>query len=410
MKDLIKQMLGEALILKIDKDDNRLLVFSNETDLKKASNETYRNKEKLKANGFKWDKFINSWYTSVDNFEETKKLLNDINKTSDFIGKLEDLEEFIADSENYDGKTSLYDKIKLYISDLANVTDEKTMDAEIRRYLTFFSGFRGYSFSNTILIYIQKTNATKVGGKKAWFKKYRKLKPNVKPIWIFGPQFDNKNKEKEQDTIDDSGLDAKVKKGEPSGFIPVKVYDISDTEPINEKGEVPATPEWFTESEPTERTKELYKYIQEAAENMGINITKSDAKGSEKGYSAGNHINMSSSVEGAGEVSTLIHEFAHELMHHKKSSIFYQGDDVRRDGALMELQAESVAYVVMKHYELPVQHQPTYIALWKGNKEKILQNMSTISDVAKFIIDEIDKIAKLNSSSGQVDEDIDLYL
>jgi hypothetical protein len=76
----------------------------------------------------------------------------------------------------------------------------------------------------------------------------------------------------------------------------------------------------------------------------------------------------------------------------------------------MELQAESVAYVVMKHYELPVQHQPTYIALWKGNKEKILQNMSTISDVAKFIIDEIDKIAKLNSSSGQVDEDIDLYL
>ena len=115
MKDLIKQMLGEALILKIDKDDNRLLVFSNETDLKKASNETYRNKEKLKANGFKWDKFINSWYTSVDNFEETKKLLNDINKTSDFIGKLEDLEEFIADSENYDGKTSLYDKIKLLI-------------------------------------------------------------------------------------------------------------------------------------------------------------------------------------------------------------------------------------------------------------------------------------------------------
>jgi hypothetical protein len=407
MKDLIKKMLDEALILKVDKTDNRLLVFSNDPDPKKASNETYRNKEKLKAKGFAWDKFISAWYTSVDNFDETKKLLDDINKSSDFIGRLEDLEEFIADSEDYDGKTSLYDKIKLYIDDLANVTDEKTMDAEIRRYLTFFSGFRGYSFSNTMLIYIQKPNATKVAGKKAWFKKYRKLKPGAKEIWIFGPQFNN-NKNKESDEVDDSGLDAKVKKGEPTGYIPVRVYDISDTEPVNEKGEVPATPEWFTESIPTERTKELYKYIQEAAENMGINVTKSNAKGSEKGYSAGNHINMSSSVEGAGEVSTLIHEFAHELMHHKKSSVFYQGDNVRGDGALMELQAESVAYVVMKHYKLPVQHQPTYIALWKGNKEKILQNMNTISDVAKFIITEIDKMAAQGSGEKNIDED--LYL
>jgi hypothetical protein len=407
MKDLIKQMLDEALILKVDKADNRLLVFSNDPDPKKASNETYRNKEKLKAKGFAWDKFISAWYTSVDNFDETKKLLDDINKSSDFIGRLEDLEEFIADSEDYDGKTSLYDKIKLYIDDLANVTDEKTMDAEIRRYLTFFSGFRGYSFSNTMLIYIQKPNATKVAGKKAWFKKYRKLKPGAKEIWIFGPQFNN-SKNKESDVIDDSGLDAKVKKGEPTGYIPVRVYDISDTEPVNEKGEVPATPEWFTESIPTERTKELYKYIQEAAENMGINVTKSNAKGGEKGYSAGNHINMSSSVEGAGEVSTLIHEFAHELMHHKKSSVFYQGDNIRGDGALMELQAESVAYVVMKHYELPVQHQPTYIALWKGNKEKILQNMNTISDVAKFIITEIDKMAAQGSGEKNIDED--LYL
>jgi hypothetical protein len=410
MKDLIKKMLDEALILKVDKDDNRLIVFSNETDPKKASNETYRNKEKLKANGFKWDKFISSWYTSVDNFEETKKLLDDINKSSDFIGKLEDLEEFVADSENYDGKTSLYDKIKLYIDDLANVTDEKTMDAEIRRYLTFFSGFRGYSFNNTILIYIQKQNATKVAGKKAWFKKYRKLKPGAKAIWIFGPKFSDKKTE-ESGEIDDSGLDKKVKSGEPSGFIPVRVYDISDTEPINEKGDVPVTPEWFSESEPTERTKELYKYIQEAAENMGIKITKSGASGGEKGYSAGDHINMSSSVEGAGEVSTLIHEFAHELMHWKKTSIFYQGDEIRNDKGLSELQAESVAYVVMKHYDLPVQHQPTYIALWKGSKEKILQNMGTISDVAKFIITEIDKMAAQDSTKeSDVDEGLDLYL
>jgi hypothetical protein len=58
----------------------------------------------------------------------------------------------------------------------------------------------------------------------------------------------------------------------------------------------------------------------------------------------------------------------------------------------------------MKHYDLPVQHQPTYIALWKGNKEKILANIRVISEVSKFIIDAIDKVAERK----QIDEN--LYL
>ena len=98
-------------------------------------------------------------------------------------------------------------------------------------------------------------------------------------------------------------------------------------------------------------------------------------------------------------------------MHWKKSSIYYQGDEVKYDSAIKELQAESVAYIVMKHYGLPVTHQTTYLALWKANKEKILANIKVISDVAKFIIDEIDKVAGQNSSEkNDVDEGFDLYL
>ena len=60
----------------------------------------------------------------------------------------------------------------------------------------------------------------------------------------------------------------------------------------------------------------------------------------------------------------------------------------------MELQAESVSYVVMKHYGLPVEHHSTYISLWKGNKKEILNNMSTIQKVAKYIILKIDEVAE----------------
>ena len=403
MKNLIKKMLDEALILKLDKANDLLVVQSNETDPKKASQETFRNKEILKANNFSWKNDIKSWVTPSNNFNDAKKILADINKSSDFIDKLENLQEFIANTENFTGKGDVMDKIYLYVQDLANITDERALSAEIKRYLTFFASFRGHSFYNTLLIWIQKPDATKVAGFRQWEKKFRFVKKGAKGIMILAPLMAKKG-DAEIESGDDTQLDNQVKKGVPIGFKPVYVFDISDTEPMDERGEVPETPKWFGDSEPTERTRELYRYLSEILDNMGIKLSKGDAKGGEKGYSAGNHINMSSDVEGAGEVSTLVHELAHELMHWKKSSIFYQGDEIKYDKAIKELQAESVAYIVMKHYELPVQHQPTYLALWKANKEKILENMKVISNVAKFIIDEIDKVAQVNSQK-KLDED-----
>lgn len=401
MKKLIKKFLYEALILKADKPNNKLIVQSNEPDAKKASQETFRNKEALKANGFKW--VNNFWTTDINNFETAKETLSKINKSSEFVGKLEELQDFVENSEDFQGKSNLMDKINMYISDLANATDDRAVSAELKKYFDFFARFRGHSFYNTMLIWIQNPNATKVAGFRQWQDKFnRRVVKGAKSIMIFAPMFSKNNKT--DDIEDDGSIDKSALSTIPVRFRPVNVFDIADTEPMNEKGEVPKTPEWFTESEPTERTKELFSYVKEAAEDMGIKITMGDAKGGEKGYSAGDHINMSSSVDGAGELSTLIHEFAHELMHWKKTSLFYQGDEVKFDSAIKELQAESVAYTVMKHYDLPVQHQPTYIALWKGNKEKILANIRVISEVSKFIIDAIDKVAERK----QIDEN--LYL
>lgn len=403
MKHLIKKMVDEALILKVNKADNKLIVFSDKKDAKEASGETFRNKEKLKADGFRWNNEIKAWETPIDNFEFAKKTLAEINKSGEFIESLENLEEFVQGSEDFKGKGNLMDKIKMYIDDLASATDEQVMSAEIRRYLTFFSKFRGHSFYNTLLIFIQKPDASRVAGFRQWETKFnRRVKKGAKGIMIFAPIFTGKSKGEPE--LSDKELDKEVNKGGPVRFRPVYVFDISDTEAIDASGEVPAEPKWYDELEPTERTIELYNYVKEAAENMGIKISMGDAKGGERGFSAGNHINMTSSVQGAGELSTLIHEFAHELMHWKKSSIFYQGDEIKNNKPIVELQAESVAYVVMKHYDLPVQHQPTYIAIWKGNKDAVLKNMKSISEVAEFIISSIDKIA----AEKKVDEN--LYL
>jgi len=87
----------------------------------------------------------------------------------------------------------------------------------------------------------------------------------------------------------------------------------------------------------------------------------------------------------------MIHELAHELMHRPNTSIYYINNGEGKTATeLKELQAESVSYVVLKHYGIPVSHHATYLALWKANKERIENNLQIISKVSQFIITKID--------------------
>ena len=60
---------------------------------------------------------------------------------------------------------------------------------------------------------------------------------------------------------------------------------------------------------------------------------------------------------------------------------------------MKELQAESVSYAIMKFYNLPVTQHPTYLVLWKANKEKIMKNLNIIVKCSKYIIDGIEAIS-----------------
>jgi hypothetical protein len=375
--------LNEALKLQINKEKNELIVLSD-LEGKSASQETFSNKNVLKQNGFKWNG--TNWVISADKLATAKSTLSLINKAEYIIDKLEDLEDAI-DSSDSDKKSLLKSKLEMYINDLANATDEKALSAEIRRYLTFFSKFHDYSFFNRFLIYIQKPDAKRVASYKKWQEKSRQVKKGAKAITILAPIVSKaKSNGEEKDDVDFTQ--------DVRGFRAVNVFDISDTEATGPEGEVPETPQWWGENTPSETADELFKYVSEVASDMGITVTASDAKGGEKGFAAGDHINISSGVEGVGKLSTMIHEIAHELMHFKTKSIFYQDEEVRSSSALKELQAESVSYVVLKHYGLPVAHHTTYLALWKANKEKIQSNLEVISKVSQFIIDRIDEEAK----------------
>jgi len=382
---LNESIMYEALKLQHDKTQNRLLVISDLSG-RQASQETFSNKAVLKQNGFIWTG--THWAIPVDKIEQAKKTLSLINKAEYIIDKLEDLEAAVEES-TADNKSLLKARLDQYITDLANATDEAALSAEIRRYLTFFSKFHNYSYYNRMLIFIQRPNATKVASYKTWQSKFRQVNKGAKAITVLAPIISKTQKQDGEEDNDDFKLtrDTDIK-----GYRAVNVFDIADTSPVDERGEVPDTPQWWGENTPSETADMLYGAVVEVAADLGIKVTQSDAKGGEKGFSAGDHINISSDVSGAGRLSTMIHEIAHELMHWKKSSIYYIDNGGGKESyALGELQAESVSYVVLKHYGIPVTHHATYLALWKANKEKIQSNLEIISKVSQFIIDKIDK-------------------
>ena len=384
---LNKSTMDEALILKRSGDD--LVVVSDLDSRQLQSAETYRHKNELKKHGFSWDSGLNSWKISATEFDGVQQLLAKINKKplEVIINTIDELPEFIMNSDNVSRKSELATQIEGFINDLSNEVTEAAMSEKIMQFLSFQRKFRIYSITNSILIYLQKKDATKVAGFKAWQEKFhRQVKKGAKAITIFAP----KTFKKEVDEIDDKDLDASVRTVKVMGFRPVSVFDISDTEPIDATGEVPSEPEWHAGNEPSAVADRVYVASEQLAKELGINLTQADADKGEQGYSAGDHINISSNVAGVNKLGTVIHELAHELLHHEGKSLFY----IKVPREIRELQAEAVSYVVLRHFDIPAEHQSTYITLFRNNKADIEKNLNIIKKASNFIVDRIDEISK----------------
>jgi hypothetical protein len=417
------RVLLENLVLK--RFEDKLVVVSDESDPKKQRAETFRYKDKLKAAGFAWNSYINSWVLPVSKFEQAKQALAKINNSpvERFIQKVEEIPEMVRGADNVSKKDELVAKIEGYVDQLANAVSEEAATEAIQNYLTFNAKFRGYSFHNTMLIWIQKPDATKVAGFKQWEEKFhRRVKKGAKGISILAP-IRTKAAEPEAPkagatpvpTAGGGGDEPDQSDGQKGRtfmrFMAVYVFDISDTEAIDASGEVPASPEWHASNEPNQRADEVSSAAEELFTDIGGKLTTDPSKGGEQGWARGDHINITSTIAGVNKAATTVHEIAHTLLHFKKSSPFFVGDIEGEDRPdptatptdqnkqktvltreLAELQAESVSFVVMKYYDFPVKHQATYLAIWKANKDTIRDNLTIIKKCSDFIISEMDKI------------------
>jgi hypothetical protein len=150
------------------------------------------------------------------------------------------------------------------------------------------------------------------------------------------------------------------------GFHVAYVFDVSQTD-----GEpLPEQPNWKS----PEKNLELQKKLIDFAETNGIKVTIEAIAGDTQGVSMGGSIVLSPE---AG-TKTLIHEIAHEFLH--------QVEENQLSRAEKEMEAESVAYVVSKHFGFSKLSSPNYLALHGLSSEMIMSRFQRISHLAKKMI------------------------
>ena len=242
------------------------------------------------------------------------------------------------------------------VQQLAKETDAVRKSAEFQQYLDVMAKFWDYSYHNQLLIYFRMPTASRVAGFKAWQELGRKIKKGSKAIQILAPRVRvEKVDGKEEEVI--------------CNYFPVNVFDISQTE----GAELPSIDVALS----GEEHKQLLEALENFCEVRGIKLEyKNLGVNGLYGYSMGEKVVVSSKDSVNMQVNTLVHEIAHELLH-KQSSL---------DKKQKEIQAESVAYVVCKHFGLETKSF-TYLALHEADSKQIMENLQKIAEASREVIE-----------------------
>ncbi|MEY8413949.1 YodL domain-containing protein [Lachnospiraceae bacterium 62-26] len=277
-----------------------------------------------------------------------------------------------------------------------------------KEYLQVMSKFHNYSFNNTLLIAMQKPDATLIAGYNSWKNLFgRQVSRGAKGIKVIAPS--PYKVKKEVDKIDPktqkpmTDKNGKPVKEETEVTVPafkvVSVFDVSQTEGkelptigVDElTGDVAQYADFFKATE------------QASPAPVGFEKIKSGAKGY---YSqTEKRIAINEGMSELQNLKTLIHEIAHAKLHDIDLNAPAEEQADRPDRRTREVQAESIAYAVCQHYGLDTSdYSFSYVATWSSGRElsELKASLETIRSTASELIKDIDKnFAELTKDKEQ---------
>jgi hypothetical protein len=263
--------------------------------------------------------------------------------------------------------------IDKYEGKIMNGLQEILSNRKWKEFLNFHSKFWKYSFRNSLLIFLQYPEATRVTGRKKWEElgRWVKKEEEKRPIIIVAPVF------KEKEVVAD-GRKQVVKVIDD--FIPVEIFDISQTEgkelPIDN---VPIFPRSGAEEE---RAFKLYSTL---SQTISIPVMETKIDDGYGFYNAEeNIIGIKKDLSNTHKFKTLVHENTHYLLHGRNGEVVGKNQK--------EIESESVAYIVLRHFGIDTSdYSFNYIASWVSNDYKDFSKYwNRIQRVAEKTIEDIE--------------------
>lgn len=270
-------------------------------------------------------------------------------------------------------------------------------------YLRSMSRFHRYSLNNTVLIYIQRPDATLVSGFNKWRDQFgRNVKRDEKGIKIIAPTPYKIKKEMEKlDPVTRAPMldrDGKVVMEEVEIKIPmyrvVSVFDVSQTEgrPLpqlaeNLSGDV----------------KEYGIFLDALKHASPVPMAFEAMEPNTDGYFSQEEqrIAIRAGMSEVQTVSAAIHEITHARLHDTSAQQLAAAQDNEnaeppkpKDRRTEEVEAESVSYAICQYYGIQTAANSFgYIASWSKGKElpELRASLETINKTASGLIEEIDK-------------------
>ena len=259
-----------------------------------------------------------------------------------------------------------------------------------QEFLKTMAKFHNYSFNNTMLIAMQRPDATLVTSYKNWQSMGRQVMKGEKGITIIAPAPYKKMKEKE--VLDENqrpimGTDGKPKTEQVEVTVPhfkaVTVFDIAQTsgEPIQT-----LAPELLTAA-----VQDFDSFMQAIQKISPVPIRFDEIDGNANGYyhNADKEIVIEKGLSESQTLKTAIHETAHAKLHDKE---IMESLGVEKDRLTKEVEAESVAYCVCSSFGLDTSdYSFPYIAGWSSSREmkEMKASMDVIRKTAGEMIDQL---------------------
>lgn len=259
-----------------------------------------------------------------------------------------------------------------------------------QEFLKTMAKFHNYSFNNTMLIAMQRPDATLVTSYKNWQSMGRQVMKGEKGITIIAPAPYKKMKEKE--VLDENqrpimGTDGKPKTEQVEVTVPhfkaVTVFDIAQTsgEPIQT-----LAPELLTAA-----VQDFDSFMQAIQKISPVPIRFDEIDGNANGYyhNADKEIVIKKGLSESQTLKTAIHETVHTKLHDKE---IMESLGVEKDRLTKEVEAESVAYCVCSSFGLDTSdYSFPYIAGWSSSREmkEMKASMDVIRKTAGEMIDQL---------------------